>query len=75
MYEHLGLLTWVTEFWSPMRRAGSTDYEYIELVREHPVEDDLELLLVRRRARRRATSTGIRSSIRSSARSSSGGGT
>ena len=44
MYETLGLFTWVTEFWSPMRHAGLTDYEFIGWFKEHPVEDDLALL-------------------------------
>jgi hypothetical protein len=44
MYETLGTFMWVTEFWSPMRRAGITDYELIGWFKEHPVEDDLALL-------------------------------
>jgi murein tripeptide amidase MpaA len=44
MYEHLGLFSWTTEFWSPQRQAGLKDYHYIEWIREHPVEDDLTLL-------------------------------
>ncbi|MEO7803894.1 MAG: M14 family metallopeptidase, partial [Actinomycetota bacterium] len=44
MYDHLGVYAWTTEFWSPMKQAGITDYKYIEWFREHPVEDDLKLL-------------------------------
>jgi murein tripeptide amidase MpaA len=44
MYEHLGLFSWTTEFWSPQRQAGLKDYHYIEWIREHPVEDDVTLL-------------------------------
>ena len=44
MYDHLGVFSWTTEFWSPQRQAGLEDYRFIEWIREHPVEDDLELL-------------------------------
>jgi murein tripeptide amidase MpaA len=44
MYEHLGVFSWTTEFWSPQREAGLEDYHYIEWIREHPVEDDVRLL-------------------------------
>jgi murein tripeptide amidase MpaA len=44
MYEHLGVFSWTTEFWSPQREAGLKDYHYIEWIRDHPVEDDLTLL-------------------------------
>jgi murein tripeptide amidase MpaA len=43
-YEHLGVFSWTTEFWSPQRRAGITDFHLIEWFKEHPVEDDLKLL-------------------------------
>jgi murein tripeptide amidase MpaA len=43
-YDHLGVFSWTTEFWSPQREAGIEDYGYIELMKEHPVEDDLKLL-------------------------------
>ena len=44
VYETLGAFMWVTEFWSPMRQAGITDYEFIGWFKEHPIEDDLALL-------------------------------
>ncbi len=43
-YDHLGVYSWTTEFWSPQREAGIEDYGYIEWMKEHPVEDDLKLL-------------------------------
>lgn len=43
-YDHLGIFGWTTEFWSPIRAAGITDYNYIDWFDEHPVEDDLTLL-------------------------------
>ena len=44
LYDHLGIYAWTTEFWSPQRQAGITDYKYIEWLRDHPAEDDLSLL-------------------------------
>jgi hypothetical protein len=44
MYEHRGVYAWTTEFWSPMRTAGITDFHLIEWMRDHPVSDDLKLL-------------------------------
>jgi murein tripeptide amidase MpaA len=44
LYDHLGVFSWTTEFWSPQRRAGIEDYHFIEWLRDHPVEDDLKLL-------------------------------
>ncbi len=44
LYDHLGLFSWTTEFWSPQREAGIEDYEYIDWLRDHPPEDDLKLL-------------------------------
>ncbi len=44
LYDHLGVFTWTTEFWSPQREAGIEDYGYIEWIRDHPPEDDLKLL-------------------------------
>ena len=43
-YEHLGVFSWTTEFWSPQRRAGISGYHMIEWLKEHPVADDLKLL-------------------------------
>ena len=44
LYDHLGLYSWTTEFWSPQREAGIEDHQYIEWLRDHPPEDDLKLL-------------------------------
>ncbi len=44
LYDHLGLFSWTTELWSPQREAGIEDYQYIEWLRDHPLEDDLKLL-------------------------------
>ena len=44
MYDHRGVYAWTTEFWSPMRTAGITDFHLIEWMREHPLADDLKLL-------------------------------
>jgi hypothetical protein len=44
LYDHLGVFSWVTEFWSPQRQAGIEDYKYIEWLRDHPAEDELKLI-------------------------------
>ena len=44
LYDHLGIFSWTTEFWSPQREAGIEDYEFIDWLRDHPPEDDLKLL-------------------------------
>jgi murein tripeptide amidase MpaA len=44
LYDHLGLYSWTTEFWSPQREAGIEDFQYIDWLRDHPPEDDLALL-------------------------------
>jgi murein tripeptide amidase MpaA len=44
MYDHLGVYSWTTEFWSPQRQAGLTEYHFTDWIREHPVEDDLTLI-------------------------------
>jgi murein tripeptide amidase MpaA len=44
LYDHLGVISWTTEFWSPQRRAGIDEYQYIDWLRDHSVEDDLKLL-------------------------------
>ena len=44
MYDHLGVFSWTTEFWSPQRQAGLSDYQFIEWIRDHPPEDDLALI-------------------------------
>ena len=43
-YDHIGVYSWTTEFWSPQRQAGIEDFGYIEWMKEHPPEDDLKLL-------------------------------
>ncbi|MGH2922303.1 MAG: M14 family metallopeptidase [Gaiellaceae bacterium] len=43
-YDHHGVFSWTTEFWSPQREAGITDYAFIEWIRDHEPEDDLKLL-------------------------------
>ncbi len=43
MYDHLGVFSWTTEFWSPQRQAGITEYHYTDWIREHPIEDDVTL--------------------------------
>ena len=44
LYDHLGIYSWTTEFWSPQREAGIEGYQYIEWMRDHPPEDDLKLI-------------------------------
>jgi murein tripeptide amidase MpaA len=44
LYDHLGVYSWTTEFWSPQREAGIEGYEFIDWLRDHPPEDDLKLL-------------------------------
>jgi hypothetical protein len=44
MYDHLGVFSWTTEFWSPQRQAGLSDYHLTDWIREHPIEDDVKLL-------------------------------
>ena len=44
LFDHLGLFSWTTEFWSPQREAGIEGYQFIEWLRDHPPEDDLKLL-------------------------------
>jgi Zinc carboxypeptidase len=44
MYDHLGVFSWTTEFWSPQRQAGISDYHFTDWIREHPIEDDLALV-------------------------------
>jgi hypothetical protein len=44
VYDHLGVFAWTTEFWSPQRQAGLSDYHAIEWLREHPIEDELAIL-------------------------------
>ena len=46
IYDHLGAYAWVTEFWSPQRRAGISEYHFIDWLREHSPEDELAVLKV-----------------------------
>jgi hypothetical protein len=41
IYDHLGAYAWVTEFWSPQRAAGISDYHFIDCLRDHSPEDEL----------------------------------
>ena len=43
-YEHLGVFGWTTEFWSPLPKAGITDYHFVNWFGEHPIADDIALL-------------------------------
>lgn len=43
-YDHLGLLAWTTEFWSPLPKAGISDYRLLDWFRDHSVEEDLAVL-------------------------------
>ncbi len=44
LYDHLGIVSWTTEFWSPQREAGIEGYHFIDWLRDHPPDDDLTLL-------------------------------
>jgi hypothetical protein len=44
LYDHMGLFGWVVEIWNPQRQAGIKEIKYIDWRREHPLEDDLQLL-------------------------------
>jgi murein tripeptide amidase MpaA len=44
MYDHMGGFAWVVEIWSPQRQAGIEGENYIDWYREHPLEDDLQML-------------------------------
>ena len=46
VYDHLGVYAWVTEFWSPQREAGLSEYHFIDWMREHSPDDDLAVLKV-----------------------------
>ncbi|MBL8063887.1 MAG: hypothetical protein JNK32_12740 [Anaerolineales bacterium] len=43
-YEHRGIFGWTVEFWNPVEQAGIKGAKYIDWYREHPMEDDLNLL-------------------------------
>lgn len=52
MYDHLGVYAWTCELWSPQAQAGidltrtpnGKGSRFIEWYRDHPVEEDLQLL-------------------------------
>jgi murein tripeptide amidase MpaA len=44
LYEHLGIYAWTTEFYSPMKHAGVTEFKFIDWFLDHPVSDELKLL-------------------------------
>jgi Zinc carboxypeptidase len=44
LYDHLGVFSWTTEFWSPHREAGLADYHFTDWIRDHPIEDDVTLI-------------------------------
>jgi hypothetical protein len=46
IYDHLGAYAWVTEFWSPQRAAGLSEYHFIDWLRDHSPEDELAVLKV-----------------------------
>ncbi len=46
IYDHLGAYAWVTEFWSPQRAAGLSDYHFIDWLRDHSPADELAVLKV-----------------------------
>jgi Predicted carboxypeptidase len=43
-YEHAGIFGWTTEFWSPLPKAGITDYHFVNWFADHPIADDVALL-------------------------------
>ncbi len=43
-YDHLGVYSWTTEFWSVLRAAGLDDAHPIDWLRIHPLDDELKLL-------------------------------
>jgi hypothetical protein len=43
-YDQLGLFSWITEFWNPLKAVGRAPYHPSRWLVEHPVEDDLALI-------------------------------
>ena len=43
-YDQVGVISWTTEFWNPMRAAGIEDPHPIEWFRKHPLDDEFKLL-------------------------------
>jgi murein tripeptide amidase MpaA len=43
-YDQVGVISWTTEFWNPMKAAGIDDPHPIEWFRKHSIDDELKLL-------------------------------
>lgn len=43
-YNQLGLFSWITEFWNPLKAVGRKPYHPSKWLVDHPVEDDLALI-------------------------------
>lgn len=43
-YDQVGVISWTTEFWNPMRTAGIEEPHPIEWFRKHPIDDEFKLL-------------------------------
>ncbi|HEY5663731.1 MAG TPA: M14 family metallopeptidase [Ilumatobacter sp.] len=43
-YDQVGVISWTTEFWNPMKAAGIDDAHPVEWFRKHPLDDELKLL-------------------------------
>jgi len=43
-YDQVGLISWTTEFWNPLKAAGIADPHPIEWYRAHSLDDELQLL-------------------------------
>ncbi len=43
-YDQVGVISWTTEFWNPMKAAGIEDSHPIEWFRNHPLDDEFKLL-------------------------------
>ncbi|MEO6570698.1 MAG: M14 family metallopeptidase [Ilumatobacteraceae bacterium] len=43
-YDQVGVISWTTEFWNPMKAAGIEDSHPIEWFRDHPIDDEFKLL-------------------------------
>jgi hypothetical protein len=43
-YDQLGLFSWITEFWNPLKAVGRRPYHPSKWLVDHPVDDDLALI-------------------------------
>ncbi len=43
-YDQVGVISWTTEFWNPMRTAGIEEPHPIDWFRNHPIDDEFKLL-------------------------------